>query len=467
MAVVRLCWGQMATSLALLLVLSAPVAALAQHEEPTPAEQGSEKERFGPYWSPQWAFFDSHPFFEVAFFSTEAPLGPDLSSRRWSPESQHGILIGAGGRFLLGPLLLDLGLDVSSPLFLDRGTRFHQTLPDYGSAGFLRFVSHHGAGFVTPPFPNDGTTRLSVHAEIGIGTGGNLTYPHMVEFTARPAVVFSVFGRTPEKQTGAALVLKVGRLASLVPRPDGRVRVPDQPFQGVWAHVGLRIIGPPHEALPQPAKGLVRPKPKPKPDPEPVELVSNADTDGDGIFDPDDGCVDEVEDFDGWDDADGCPDLDNDEDGIPDTGDGCPNDPETWNSYFDADGCPDEVPRALVEFVGIIQGIQFQVASDQLLPTSLPLLDQAAQVVLAFPDILVQIQGHSSSEGDATQNLELSWLRAEAVRGYLITKGVPPERVRGKGFGSTVPVAGNDTETGRKQNRRVEFKVIKSWEEAE
>ena len=451
----------------LLLVASSPAIGSAQElgvEQEAPL---TDQERFAPYWSPHWAFFDSHPYFEVGFFSTEAPLGPDIFGRRWSPESQHGILVGAGGRFLLGPLLLDLGLDVSTPLFLERGARFQQGLIDYGSAGFLRFVSHHGAGFVTPPFPTDGRTRMSVHGEIGIGTGGNLSYPHMVEFTARPAVVFSVFGRAPENQTGAALVLKIGRLASLVPRPDARVHVPDQPFQGVWAHVGLRIIGPPEKPILQPARGLVRPKPKPRPEPEPVEIVSDVDTDGDGVIDADDGCVDEAEDLDQWDDADGCPDLDNDEDGIPDTGDGCPNDPETWNSYFDADGCPDDVPQALVEFVGVIQGIQFRVASDQLLPTSLPLLDQAAQVVLAFPDVLVQIQGHSSSEGDATQNLELSWLRAEAVRSYLITKGVPPERVRAKGFGSTVPIAGNDTEADREQNRRVEFKVVKSWEEAE
>ncbi len=67
------------------------------------------------------------------------------------------------------------------------------------------------------------------------------------------------------------------------------------------------------------------------------------DTDGDGIPDVDDQCPLLAEDWDGFQDMDGCPDLDNDQDGIPDVRDQCPNDPETYNGYYDFDGCPDEV----------------------------------------------------------------------------------------------------------------------------
>jgi hypothetical protein len=69
------------------------------------------------------------------------------------------------------------------------------------------------------------------------------------------------------------------------------------------------------------------------------------DNDGDGILDVNDKCPDQAEDFDGFEDQDGCPDLDNDKDGIPDDVDHCPNQPETKNGYKDEDGCPDEADQ--------------------------------------------------------------------------------------------------------------------------
>ena len=69
------------------------------------------------------------------------------------------------------------------------------------------------------------------------------------------------------------------------------------------------------------------------------------DRDGDGIKDDVDKCPDDPEDYDGFEDEDGCPDPDNDKDGIPDELDSCPNDPETYNGYKDEDGCPDGVVR--------------------------------------------------------------------------------------------------------------------------
>jgi outer membrane protein OmpA-like peptidoglycan-associated protein/opacity protein-like surface antigen len=70
-------------------------------------------------------------------------------------------------------------------------------------------------------------------------------------------------------------------------------------------------------------------------------FVNNRDSDGDGITDVDDHCPDEPEDYDGFQDEDGCPDYDNDGDGIPDTKDICPNEAEDYDGYKDADGCPD------------------------------------------------------------------------------------------------------------------------------
>jgi OOP family OmpA-OmpF porin len=72
-----------------------------------------------------------------------------------------------------------------------------------------------------------------------------------------------------------------------------------------------------------------------------ISLFANVDNDEDGIENSDDICPDEPEDFDGFQDTDGCPDLDNDNDGIPDILDKCPNHPEDFDNYMDEDGCPD------------------------------------------------------------------------------------------------------------------------------
>jgi uncharacterized protein (TIGR03382 family) len=90
-------------------------------------------------------------------------------------------------------------------------------------------------------------------------------------------------------------------------------------------------------------EGKSEPKPEPLPEPAPAPKPP-ADTDGDGLTDDKDACVNEAEDKDGFEDADGCPDLDNDKDGVTDTGDACVSEPETQNGYQDADGCPDQVP---------------------------------------------------------------------------------------------------------------------------
>ncbi len=70
-------------------------------------------------------------------------------------------------------------------------------------------------------------------------------------------------------------------------------------------------------------------------------FISHRDSDGDGIIDADDHCPDQPEDYDGFEDSDGCPDYDNDGDGIPDIKDQCPNEAEDFDGFQDTDGCPD------------------------------------------------------------------------------------------------------------------------------
>lgn len=106
--------------------------------------------------------------------------------------------------------------------------------------------------------------------------------------------------------------------------------------------------------------------------------------------------------------------------------------------------------------------VQFELGSDKLLEVSFPLLDEVAQVMKDNAQIaIIQIEGHTDSTGGAARNRELSKLRAESVRQYLIDKGVAKGRMTAKGFGPDNPIADNVSPEGREANRRVEFNIIK------
>lgn len=201
-------------------------------------------------------------------------------------------------------------------------------------------------------------------------------------------------------------------------------------------------------------------------DPETVNGIDDEDGcpeldhDGDGLLGSQDACPEAAEDFDGFQDADGCPDLDNDGDTIPDVSDACPDEPETWNGFEDADGCPDELPKVLREFTGVIEGITFDYARARIRPASRKTLDKAAATLREFGSIRIRIEGHTDDRGLRPKNLELSLKRADAVRWYLIDKGVAADRIETVGHGPDVPRASNKTNKGRAQNRRIEFHIL-------
>jgi outer membrane protein OmpA-like peptidoglycan-associated protein len=184
------------------------------------------------------------------------------------------------------------------------------------------------------------------------------------------------------------------------------------------------------------------------------------DRDHDGIIDSLDRCPDEPEDKDGFQDDDGCPDEDNDNDGIPDAVDKCPNQPETFNHYKDEDGCPDEVPAEVKKFTGVIEGINFKTGSAEILPGSFSILDRALKVLQDFPDVNLEISGHTDSKGKAMYNLNLSQNRANSVKLYFVSRGIASTRLLAVGFGKDRPIADNSTTSGRATNRRTEFRLI-------
>jgi OOP family OmpA-OmpF porin len=184
------------------------------------------------------------------------------------------------------------------------------------------------------------------------------------------------------------------------------------------------------------------------------------DNDKDGIPDRLDKCPNDPEDRDGFKDDDGCPDPDNDNDGIPDGVDKCPNQPETVNHYQDEDGCPDEIPAEVKKFTGVIEGINFKTGSAEILPGSYAILDRALKVLQDFPDVNLEISGHTDNKGKAEYNRNLSQQRANSVKLYFVSRGVASNRLTAIGYGMDRPVADNTTAAGRATNRRTEFRLI-------
>jgi outer membrane protein OmpA-like peptidoglycan-associated protein len=181
------------------------------------------------------------------------------------------------------------------------------------------------------------------------------------------------------------------------------------------------------------------------------------DNDKDGVLDASDKCPGSVEDQDGFEDDDGCPDNDNDGDGIFDVADKCPNLP----GDFEKSGCPApkkavEIPRGRL----VLTGVQFETGRAVLSPRSFPALDKVAASLKEWTEVRVEIQGHTDSRGDPFVNKQLSQVRAEAVRLYLIQQGVAPDRLTAIGFGEEQPIETNNTAAGRQKNRRVEMKRI-------
>jgi OOP family OmpA-OmpF porin len=197
-----------------------------------------------------------------------------------------------------------------------------------------------------------------------------------------------------------------------------------------------------------------------EPGPKEKDGCPVGDADKDGIPDDKDKCPNEAEDKDGFEDEDGCPDPDNDKDGIADANDKCPNEPETKNGYQDEDGCPDEVPAAVKKFTGVVKGITFRRNSADIKASSFPLLKEAVKTFKDYPQLRVEISGHTSNEGRREFNVKLSKKRAESVKAFLTSAGVDENRIFTVGYGPDKPIEDNSTKAGQEKNRRIEFRLL-------
>ncbi len=209
--------------------------------------------------------------------------------------------------------------------------------------------------------------------------------------------------------------------------------------------------------------------------PDGCELVK--DSDGDGVPDDTDRCPGtppgaKV-------DATGC-ELDSDGDGVGDARDECPGTPagarvDAKGCELDTDGdgvvdsqdkCPDTPKGDRVDAIGCsfreeikLPGVVFETGSADLKPESIPVLEGAAATLKRYPELTIEVAGHTDSRGSDALNLDLSARRADSVMSYLRDAGVQ-NTITARGYGERQPVASNNTDDGRQQNRRVVLRVL-------
>ena len=106
----------------------------------------------------------------------------------------------------------------------------------------------------------------------------------------------------------------------------------------------------------------------------------------------------------------------------------------------------------------MLRGVHFDFNKSKIRPGDAAILDEAAEILQAHPNVNIYVDGYCDAIGSEEYNLKLSQRRADSVSRYLEEKGIPESRLIPRGFGKTDFVAGNDTDEGRAQNRRVELK---------
>ena len=211
-----------------------------------------------------------------------------------------------------------------------------------------------------------------------------------------------------------------------------------------------------------------------------AEFNGCPDTDGDGVADPNDECVDTP----GLKELAGCPDAD--ADGIADAKDGCPNEAgpaanngcpwpdKDGDSVLDKDdqcpdvagtvannGCPEPSEEVIKKLNEYAKTILFDSGRASFKEQTYEVLKAMKAIFLEYPQSKFSLEGHTDSVGSAKTNKKLSEKRANAVRDWLVQNGIGADRLTATGFGEDKPIDTNRTRAGRKNNRRVEVKLLK------
>jgi len=389
-------------------------------------------------------------------------VGADLAFPLTAPQSSEflpgaqvtfGVLMPAsptvllGGRFGLGVLLS--GDAPQDPGRVDPGLGGLVTAQFMGRVrpvaanddprrGLGPFVDVHLGGALTGEF---------VRPTLGLAIGWGVDVGH--DLTVAPTLRYQhvIQGSHPLEERDARLLL-------------------------LGAEVMLGEVAPPPPPPPPPTDrdgdGLMDDVDRCPEDPEDFDGFEDADgcpdpdNDRDTIVDRNDGCINEPEDKDGFEDADGCPDPDNDRDGFLDANDECPNDAEVINGISDYDGCPDVGLITMIDDRIILEErVLFDFERARIKSKAKPLLEAIVTLQRQHPEwISVRVEGHADARGDAAFNQDLSNRRATNVRESLVELGIPAELIGSVGYGATRLRDMRETEEGHQYNRRVEFVVV-------
>lgn len=212
-----------------------------------------------------------------------------------------------------------------------------------------------------------------------------------------------------------------------------------------------------------------------------IEFNGCPDTDGDGIIDKEDDCPKVI----GPKENKGCPWGDKDNDGVLDNKDdcptisgpkenkGCPYTDKDKDGVLDKDdacpeiagikenkGCPKIEKEEEEVLKRAFDNLEFESGKDVIKTSSYTSLNELAVLLAKKKEWNLKISGHTDNVGNDKRNMELSKKRSEAVKKYLIEKGISEDRLITLWYGETQPIASNENKEGRQKNRRVEMEIV-------
>ncbi len=384
------------------------------------------------------------------------------SSYKYKPKTDNGLNYAGDIRYLSIPLLVKLHLSKNFAVFGGpQFNFFNKYNPD--NAAFLRQALDAHATAILGGLELFPRSRVSVFGKYihGVGVVNQQMRPDMTgaakfyNQTVEVGVKLRLFGGKPLKPTDTdsdGIPDKEDKCPTVpglakyegcpIPDTDGdgindeEDKCPNQP--GVAKYNGCPVpdtdgdgINDEEDKCPNQA-GVAKYNGCPIPD-----------TDGDGINDEEDKCPDQP----GLPKYNGCPIPDTDGDGINDEEDKCPTIPGVKEN----DGCP-----AIPKFNAA--DVQFVTGSSKPTAKALKELDDIVSYMKEYPEITLNVNGHTDNVGKEAFNQTLSEKRAAAIVDALVKKGVDASKLQSTGFGMSQPIADNSTAEGRSQNRRVEFK---------
>ncbi|MDO6433021.1 DUF5723 family protein [Flavitalea sp. BT771] len=187
----------------------------------------------------------------------------------------------------------------------------------------------------------------------------------------------------------------------------------------------------------------------------PIQLLGCPDDDGDMVPNNKDKCPGVK----GSVNFEGCPAPDTDGDGVNDDDDKCPLVKGSTGNH----GCPPIRPDLIMKVNRAADRIFFVRAKANIEKNCLPELDRIVTILKSDSSLRLVIQGHTDSEGTVERNAALSVRRAKAVKQYLVSQGIAPDRLETHAYGANRPLASNETAEGMAQNRRVEME-LRNWQ---